>query len=72
MCGEISVGERTGKTEVIACLCMFINNHILANGKPRSFAKILIALCSFFQALRVAAQIMKLKKWEPVLMVSYQ
>lgn len=73
MCGEISVGQQTGKTEVVACLCMiFISDHILANGKPRSFANILIALYSFFQALRIAAQKMELKKREPVLMITYQ
>lgn len=57
MCSEISVGEQAGKTEVTAGLYMIaIDDYTSANGKPRSFAKILIALYSFFQALRIAAQ----------------
>lgn len=57
MRSEMSVGEQTGKTELTAGLWMVsINAYTFANGKPRSFVKILTALYSFFQALRIAAQ----------------
>lgn len=57
MHNEISVGEQSGKTEVTVGLCViFINDCTFANRKPRSFVKILIALYSFFQALRIAVQ----------------
>lgn len=55
----MSVGEQTGKTELTAGLWVVcINDYTFANGKPRSFVKILTALYSFFQALRIAAQTM--------------
>lgn len=49
-----------------------INDYTFANGKLRNFVKILIALYSFVQALRIAAQQMKLQEEEPVVMIIYQ